>query len=142
MGRQHIPIVALGAIVGSLLSPANSAAEVVQPDGQKMPLEALGDAAYIGGNDVQFGLLFVGLDSLFKYRGENIDWFKDATDQPGIFSPLCDFTGQMVLRGGGCMLDFGWYNAVASGGTVPTDAEVYTVVPKESLVGEFFPLGG
>ncbi len=107
-----------------------------------MPLLATGDADYIANGDTDFGLLFVGLESLFTYRGENVDWFQDASAEPGVFSPLCDFTGQMVLRGGGCMLDFAWYNAVASGGPVPADSELYTLVPKESLVGEFFPLVG
>jgi hypothetical protein len=138
---RRILAVALSGV--SLLLVAGLArAEVTQPDGQLMPLEAIGDADYVGDNDTEFGLLFVGLESLFAYKGENIDWFADASAGPGVFSPVCDFTGQMLLRGGGCIVDFAWYNAVQSGGDVPPDDELYTLVPKESLVGEFFPLVG
>src|SRR5688572_33318731 len=136
--RSRAPI----ALIGLLLAAVPARGAVTQPDGQQMPLEAIGDANYIGDNDTEFGLLFVGLESLFSYKGENIDWFADASAEPGVFSPVCDFTGQMLLRGGGCLLDFAWYNAVESGGAVPSDAELYTLVPKESLVGEYFPMIG
>ncbi len=142
MSRHHVRGLACSIVAATLAFAGSAAAVVTQPDGQQMPLLATGDANYIGGNDTDFGLLFVGLESLFTYRGENFDWFQDAQAEPGVFSPLCDFTGQMVLRGGGCQLDFAWYNAVASGGAPPADTELYTLVPKESLVGEFFPLVG
>jgi MYXO-CTERM domain-containing protein len=33
------------------------------------------------------------------------------------------------MRGGGCQIDFGWYNANMSSMTPPPDAEIYTLVP-------------
>src|SRR5262245_14843560 len=120
MKRRQAASIALVSLA-SLLAACPALGVITQPDGQQMPLEAIGDADYIADGDTPFGLLFVGLESLFAYRGENIDWFADASAEPGVFSPLCDFTGQMVLRGGGCLLDFAWYNAVESGGAVPPD---------------------
>ena len=51
----------------------------------------------------------MSLDALFKSRGEAIDYRNDATTEPAAFSPLCGLAGSMVLHGGGCKVDFGWY---------------------------------
>ncbi len=71
----------------------------------------------------------VTLPALFEYRGEMIDHKADARITPSVFSPLCSFAGTLVLRGGGCKLAFGWYNAVASGGAVPAANEIYPLIP-------------
>lgn len=72
---------------------------------------------------------FVSLPALFKFRNETIDYQKDAKTEPSTFSPLCSFSGTLVLRGGGCKLTFGWYNAVMSGGAPPADNEIYPLIP-------------
>jgi hypothetical protein len=54
---------------------------------------------------------------------------KDAYTTPGTFSPQCGFTGELVLRGGGCNLVFGWYNVTASSTTPPAPAQIYPLVP-------------
>jgi len=72
---------------------------------------------------------FVSLPQLFKYRSETIDYKADAKTEPSTFSPLCSFSGTLVLRGGGCKMTFGWYNAVMSGGAPPADAEIYPLIP-------------
>lgn len=77
---------------------------------------------------------YVTLPSLFQYRGENIDFLADARTEPSTFSPLCSFSGTLVLRGGGCQVAFGWYNAVQSGGAPPTAAEVYPLIPANDPV--------
>src|SRR5262249_41609041 len=68
------------------------------------------------------------LANLFASRGESIDWQADAATSPSVFSPLCGFTGTLVLRGGGCRVDFGWYN-VDGTNTPPPDSEIYPLVP-------------
>ena len=40
-----------------------------------------------------------------------VDFAKDAQTQPATFNPLCSIQGKMVLHGGGCLVDFGWYCA-------------------------------
>jgi MYXO-CTERM domain-containing protein len=72
---------------------------------------------------------FVSLPSLFKFRNEAIDYQKDAKTEPSTFSPLCSFSGTLVLRGGGCRITFGWYNAVQSGGPPPAATEIYPLIP-------------
>src|SRR3954467_13738803 len=42
----------------------------------------------------------VRLSLLFSNRGETINYITDAQTTPATFSPLCRFTGQLVLRGG------------------------------------------
>jgi MYXO-CTERM domain-containing protein len=77
---------------------------------------------------------YVTLPSLFKYRGENIDYQTDAKTEPSTFSPLCSFSGTLVLRGGGCQVAFGWYNAVQSGGAPPAANEIYPLIPANDPV--------
>jgi MYXO-CTERM domain-containing protein len=72
---------------------------------------------------------FVTLPSLFQFRGENIDYVQDAKTEPSTFSPLCSFSGTLVLRGGGCKVAFGWYNAVQTGGAPPPANEIYPLIP-------------
>ena len=71
----------------------------------------------------------VSLPSLFTFRNEAIDYQADARTEPSTFSPLCSFSGTLVLRGGGCKVTFGWYNAVASGGAAPAASEIYPLIP-------------
>jgi MYXO-CTERM domain-containing protein len=77
---------------------------------------------------------YVTLPALFKYRGETIDFQMDAKTEPATFSPLCSFSGTLVLRGGGCQLAFGWYNAVQSGGPPPAANEIYPLIPNNDPV--------
>ncbi len=57
------------------------------------------------------------LIGLFKYYESDgngnllMDFAKDAKTEPATFNPLCNITGKMVLHGGGCLVDFGWYCA-------------------------------
>jgi MYXO-CTERM domain-containing protein len=82
----------------------------------------------------------VTLGGLFRYRGETLDPLTNAGIEPGVFSPLCDFTGELVLRGGGCQLEFGWYN-------VGNPSQIFTLVPANAAAlmacpdADFCPLG-
>jgi MYXO-CTERM domain-containing protein len=84
----------------------------------------------------------LSLDALFMSRGEVINFLTDAHTTPAVFSPTCSFSGEMVLRGGGCKLDFGWYNAVAGSKTPPPDNEIYTLIPATALPPAFTPSVG
>lgn len=57
----------------------------------------------------RFNATTLGLGSLFTALGEAIDYRADASVEPSVFAPLCGLSGQMILRGGGCRMDFGWY---------------------------------
>ncbi|MEP7123995.1 MAG: MYXO-CTERM sorting domain-containing protein [Byssovorax sp.] len=106
-------------------SPA--AAGVSEPNGLSIPQPISADAPF------QTSANSLTLPALFAARNEQIDWQQDATTSPAVFSPLCGFTGTLVLRGGGCKVDFGWYN-VNPGNVPPLDSEIYVLVPKSDPI--------
>jgi len=79
----------------------------------------------------------INLSGLFKWRKEMIDPSKDAKTGPGYFSAKCGFTGELLLMGGNCQAQFGWYNVTdPNSKTPPTAAEVYPFItgkPSEQL---------
>ena len=129
--------------VGVFLTLAPSAHALVEPaaplDPQPLnvplPVGAgeMGDTQGFNPNIPMAGN-YVTLPSLFKYRGETIDYQTDAKTEPSTFSPLCSFSGTLVLRGGGCAVAFGWYNAVQSGGAAPAANEIYPLIPANDPV--------
>jgi len=68
----------------------------------------------------------ITLSGLFKWRKEMIDPIKDAKTGPGYFSAKCGFTGQLLLMGGNCQAQFGWYNVIDPNDKTPPKAdEIY-----------------
>jgi hypothetical protein len=67
----------------------------------------------------------VTLDGLFKARGETLDPIMSARTAPGLFSPNCGFSGELLLRGGSCKVAFGWYNA-------DDPAHIFELVPADT----------
>src|SRR6478736_2524648 len=63
----------------------------------------------------------ITLGGLFKWRGEKLDPVKDAKTGPGYFSAKCGFTGQLLLMGGNCQAQFGWYNVTFPSGDISKD---------------------
>ncbi|WP_437286306.1 hypothetical protein [Sorangium sp. So ce406] len=113
-----------------LAGAAPASAAVEQLDGTRLPTP-VGDAELGLVTSRGFPEDAVTLDGLFMYRGEDIDPVADASTEPGVFSPLCGFTGELVLRGGGCKVAFGWYNATASG-MRPPDNQIYELIPADT----------
>jgi len=79
----------------------------------------------------------INLSGLFKWRKETIDPSKDAKTGPGYFSAKCGFTGELLLMGGNCQAQFGWYNVTdPNSKTPPLATEVYPFItgkPSEQL---------
>ncbi|MFO7178900.1 MAG: putative metal-binding motif-containing protein [Pseudomonadota bacterium] len=116
--------------VGILGIGSNAAAEVRQPvTGEVMPQATSGTEIGIA-TSRGFPEDAITLEGLFKYRGEMLDPVADAKTAPGAFSPLCGFTGELVLRGGGCKVALGWYNVDPSG-SPPRNDEIYVLVPAD-----------
>ncbi len=115
----------LAALAG--VTPASAAVE--QLDGTDLPVRVSATERNLV-TSRGFPEDAVTLDGLFMYRGEDIDPVADASTEPGVFSPLCGFTGELVLRGGGCKVAFGWYNATATG-TRPPDNQIYELIPDD-----------
>jgi len=79
----------------------------------------------------------ITLSGLFKWRKEMIDPVKDAKTGPGYFSAKCGFTGELVLMGGNCQVQFGWYNVTdPASKTPPAATEIYPFItgkPQDQL---------
>jgi hypothetical protein len=116
--------------------PANARAMVTEPNGQTAPNPVSAQEILDSGNKE------LHLDALFTSRGETINFVTDGITKPAVFSPTCSFNGEMVLRGGGCNLTFGWYNAVAGSTTPPTDAQIYPLIPATPQPMPFTPAVG
>jgi MYXO-CTERM domain-containing protein len=125
--------------VGVLLATAPAEAQLTQPAAPldvPQPLTVPRPVTQNEINDatglvpeVPMAGMYTGLNTLFTYRNETIDYQMDAMTEPATFSPLCSFSGTLVLRGGGCEIAFGWYNAVAPGGPAPLPTEIYPLIP-------------
>jgi MYXO-CTERM domain-containing protein len=102
---------------------------VTEPNGDVIPKPLSGDLQ----QEQPIGSGYLQIQKLFDVRAETLDWRTSASTNPNVFSPMCRFTGTLVLHGGGCKVDFGWYNVPADGVTPPPDGELYTLVPKESV---------
>jgi len=71
----------------------------------------------------------INLSGLFKWRHEAIDPVKDAKTWPGYFSAKCGFSVELVLMGGNCQAQFGWYNVTdPNSKTPPAATEIYPVM--------------
>lgn len=84
------------------LCAAFASAEVTQPDGQVMPIDA---------NNGE-----VTLQQLFDFRegAGAIDAKADAATEPSTFKPLCDFSAQLLLHETRGNAGVGWYNSPAT----------------------------
>jgi MYXO-CTERM domain-containing protein len=130
----------VSAVLATFASVSPAHAVVTEPNGLSVP-QPVSTAETNIATSRGFTAPALTLQGLFATQCFNdpIDPVADADTQPAAFSPLCGFTGTLVMRGGGCRLELGWYNATASGQT-PTDAEIYTLVPADTVGRDFCPL--
>ena len=156
-------VIASAVVFGVWMLPRESSAQmcpvgvvgsVCQPTGEVMPQPVggaeIGVVSSRGFPTVPTAMSAITLEGLFYYRGETLDPVKDAHITPGVFSPMCGFTGQLVLRGGGCNLVFGWYNVTPGSMTPPPDNQIYPLIPADPrtpppmglgcMDGDFCPL--
>jgi hypothetical protein len=99
-----------------------------EPNGQVVPILNPAEAGAV-------------LPQFFSSRGETIDYSVDAHTTPSIFSPRCSFTGTLVLHGGSCQMDFGWYNVDPGDTAPPPEDQIFVLVPRNAN-DAFFPLIG
>lgn len=119
-------LIAFGLLSAASLALARTAdAQVTQPDGKtQVPVPQTQSSDYF---DERYTAKTLGLQSLFDYRDEAIDILEDAATQPSVFSPLCGLRGSMLIRGGSCKVDFGWY-------CVDTPDKIHPLVTKEDVI--------
>ncbi|HET9958975.1 MAG TPA: MYXO-CTERM sorting domain-containing protein [Polyangiaceae bacterium] len=142
-GSRLLALLSLGAARSAFAQPI-----VAEPNGVMVPQPPSPAEVSCCVTGRGYPASAASLSGLFAYRNDpNLDQYKDAKTGPGVFSPLCGFEGTLVLRGGNCRLDFGWYN-VTAGGAAPADNEIYTLIPKDDVdvygngSVDFCPLAG
>ncbi|MGC4090544.1 MAG: MYXO-CTERM sorting domain-containing protein [Polyangiaceae bacterium] len=74
------------------------------------------------------------LQAFFDKEGENINALATASAEPGVFSPLCDFTAKLVMSQSNALAGLAWYNVPTS----PTDApaKFFRILPNTSTTGQ------
>jgi len=75
----------------------------------------------------------VRLDRLVVARGEAFDTVLDAYVPTG-WAPQCNLTAQLLVRGGTCEVELGWYNIVADSTVPPTPEQIYSLLPANDPV--------
>jgi MYXO-CTERM domain-containing protein len=115
---------AVGAL-GLMAFARPAGALVTEPDGTTVvPIDASQSSDLTCcGNTLQN----MSLPALFQFLGESIDYKNDALQEPKYFSPQCGFKGMLILHGGGCLVNFGWYN-VSPDPNNPIPPTIYPLV--------------
>ncbi|KYG06331.1 hypothetical protein BE21_35435, partial [Sorangium cellulosum] len=123
--------VALSAALGA---SGTARADIVQPNGTTIPAVTgrLSDLLNGSANNDDID--------------EMIDVVADAAVEPQVFSPLCEFSGKYIAKGGGANFAVGWYNVDDSRASddppkyvsVDTGANLNTAAP-ESDIQILFP---
>ena len=129
-------VCACSTLFGVTFFAGDARAAVSQPSGEVMPVPTPAGETSIA-TSRGFPADALTLAGLFKYHMVNgvaggdmsMDPVRDAQITPGTFSPQCGLTGTIVMHGGGCKNELGWYNATENPSTKPTDAQIYTLVP-------------
>jgi hypothetical protein len=129
----------LPVCLGLLAYSPVAGAVVVEPDGMQVPLPLSEDVTQevVDCCGVAADGSNMSLEALFAYRGESIHWQNDAATEPSSFSPLCRFRGSLILRGGGCQVDFGWYNVDLGNPSPPPDDLIYPLVTTADVAAWF-----
>jgi len=98
------------AVLGfGLLGATTASATVTEPSGLQVPIPQAQSLDYY--DTTRYNVNTLGIQTLLdSWEGVGVvDAYKDASATNVVFSPLCGLDGQMILRGGACMVDFGWY---------------------------------
>jgi MYXO-CTERM domain-containing protein len=120
LGTRVTPIV--GSLSFACIGTARAA--VVEPNGLQVPNLAANTGP--GGNGE------TDLGSFFKQLGESFDVIRDASAQPAVFSPMCDFSAELLLSQSQGLAGVAWYNVPANVTAIPD--KVYQILPPSNTV--------
>src|SRR6187399_2865462 len=110
-------VVALGLSLGA----ASAHAQVTEPNGVQVP------GVSSQSNETT-------LQSYFDGQNENIDALSQASAEPSVFSPLCDFTATLVLSQSQAQAGLAWYNVPASSSDAPS--KFFRILPNTTSTGQ------
>ncbi len=112
--------VTLTVTVSIALLPSAASSTVREPNGVNVPVAAPANE--------------ISLQRYFDSQGEAINALTDASTEPGVFLPLCDFQATLVLSQAENSAGFDWYNVPASATAAPT--AIYPIGPATFTVGQ------
>lgn len=114
-------LLAWSATVLSISAPTAARAQITEPNGVVVPglPNTEGETP---------------LWDFFEAEGEGIEAVADASIEPSIFSPLCDFEVALVMSASNSQAGLAWYNAPTEPTAAP--AAVYQVLAPGTPVGQ------
>ena len=104
-----------GLAIASLSVSAR--AEVIEPNGVRVPRTSADSTE-------------TSLQAYFDAEGEAIDASGEASENPGVFSPLCNFTATLVMSEAGAAAGLAWYNVPVDPNVAP--AEIFQILPESA----------
>jgi hypothetical protein len=140
--RPRIALVYLFALspAVAVLAVAPAHAAVVEPNGITVPAPPITTSCQTVtcpvGKVCENGRCEVRLQSYFDANGEAISETVDASTDPGVFLPLCDFAATLVLSESQADGGLAWYNVPATGASTTAPAAIYQIGPFPMLVGQ------
>ncbi|MFZ5890805.1 MAG: DUF4114 domain-containing protein [Myxococcota bacterium] len=114
-------LVAIGGVAASGLVSLTVQAQVTEPNGTRVP----GPSSQPNETTLQ---------AYFDSQSENINALTEASAEPGVFSPLCDFTAKLVLSQSSAQAGLAWYNVPANPNEAP--AKFFRILANTSTVGQ------
>jgi hypothetical protein len=129
-------LIPAAALLGT--SPARAA--VVEPNGITVPAPPITTSCQnvtcAAGTVCENGRCEVRLQSYFDTNGEAISETADASTDPGVFLPLCDFAATLVLSESQAKGGLAWYNVPPTGSSTTAPTTIYQIGPFPMLVGQ------
>jgi MYXO-CTERM domain-containing protein len=107
--------------LGSSLGAPAAYAEVTEPNGVQVP-------------GVSSQPSETTLQSYFDSQQERINALSEASVEPGVFSPLCDFTATLVLSQSQAQAGLAWYNVPTSATEAPS--KFIRILPNTTTTGQ------
>lgn len=113
------------AVVGIWASVGTARATVTQPNGSVVPIDS---RAATSEKQVYDAFKQSDKDAGLRFR-------EDANTAPEVFSPLCSFTAELLLKETASDMAVGWYNVIPGATTKPADTDIVEVIPRGARPG-------
>ncbi|MFO0574467.1 MAG: putative metal-binding motif-containing protein [Polyangia bacterium] len=126
LNLRRVRLLLLAGLCAATAATARPAhATVAQPNGLVVPVDS---RAATGEKQVY---------DAFKAEDKalNLRFKEDANTAPEVFSPLCSFSAEMLLKETASDLAIGWYNVIPGATAPPAANEIYVVLPVGSKPG-------
>ena len=139
--RLHLRIAFVYLVPFAIVAGSGIAsAQVREPNGIVVPAPPIttncANVTCAAGHVCEDGRCEVRLQSYFDTNGEAISETADASTDPGVFLPLCDFAATLVLSESQAKGGLAWYNVPAAGMSTTAPTAIYQIGPFPMLVGQ------